>query len=269
MAPRLRVLAGTSPSSMVPITHLVNTPHSHPIRSDLFEGELVAQIQSMTDEQGKVHESEYFKREDRGGVTWSIVVRGRFLVLYSADDILFGNTFDRPLKLPWGTSAVLKFMHYIDPTLKHDLTSSTKPWALSPLISTMPHFMHTRIPPSSSSCMLPPFSANQSIQDRNSGLYLALSDELDEGDSASSSSGTSFRSASSSSDNVAPVSPSPLSTARSSSKGSSTGGSSFSVKSAMRKVKPKRARSTLSTGSSSSSEQGERRMKRERKLQTL
>ncbi|KAH9476066.1 UPF0590 protein [Psilocybe cubensis] len=246
---------------MVPITHLVNTPHSHPIRSDLFEGELVAQIQGMTDEQGKVHESEYFKREDRGGVTWSIVVR--------ADDILFGNTFDRPLKLPWGTSAVLKFMHYIDPTLKHDLTSSTKPWALSPLISTMPHFMHTRIPPSSSSCMLPPFSANQSIQDRNSGLYLALSDELDEGDSASSSSGTSFRSASSSSDNVAPVSPSPLSTARSSSKGSSTGGSSFSVKSAMRKVKPKHARSTLSTGSSSSSEQGERRMKRERKLQTL
>ena len=36
--------------------------------------------------------------------------QGRFLVPTSADDILFGNTFDRPLKLPWGTSAILKFM---------------------------------------------------------------------------------------------------------------------------------------------------------------
>ena len=35
---------------------------------------------------------------------------------------------------------------YIDPALEHDLTSPTKPWALSPLVSTMPHFMHARIP---------------------------------------------------------------------------------------------------------------------------
>ena len=40
--------------------------------------------------------------------------QGRFLVPTSADDILFGNTFDRPLKLPWGTSAILKFMQYVD-----------------------------------------------------------------------------------------------------------------------------------------------------------
>jgi hypothetical protein len=37
-------------------------------------------------------------------------VIGRFLKPYSADDILFGNTFDKPLKLPWGSSAALKFM---------------------------------------------------------------------------------------------------------------------------------------------------------------
>ena len=35
---------------------------------------------------------------------------GRFLQEYSADDILFGNTFDRPLKLPWGSGAALRFM---------------------------------------------------------------------------------------------------------------------------------------------------------------
>ena len=35
---------------------------------------------------------------------------GRFLKEYSADELLFGNVFDRPLKLPWGFSAALKFM---------------------------------------------------------------------------------------------------------------------------------------------------------------
>lgn len=76
-----------------------------------------------------VRESEYFSREDRQGITWCTQVRGvcrhffefvipleftpasgRFLKPYSADDVLFGNTFDRPLKLPWSTGAVLKFM---------------------------------------------------------------------------------------------------------------------------------------------------------------
>ena len=38
------------------------------------------------------------------------IFQGRFLVPTSADDILFGNTFDMPLKLPWGTNTLLKFM---------------------------------------------------------------------------------------------------------------------------------------------------------------
>lgn len=41
---------------------------------------------------------------------------GRFLQTYSADDILFGNTFDRPLRLPWGSGAALKFMKYVCPS---------------------------------------------------------------------------------------------------------------------------------------------------------
>ncbi len=38
------------------------------------------------------------------------VVAGRFLKEYSADDLLFGNIFDRPLKLPWVFSVAVKFM---------------------------------------------------------------------------------------------------------------------------------------------------------------
>lgn len=38
---------------------------------------------------------------------------GRFLREYSADDLLFGNVFERPFKLPWGFGAALKFMQYV------------------------------------------------------------------------------------------------------------------------------------------------------------
>ncbi|OCB86633.1 multidrug resistance-associated ABC transporter [Sanghuangporus baumii] len=161
--PRLRVLAGPSPNSLRPICANTNKPHA--INSEVFEGLVVVHIKGFPDEQGNVLESEYFDRPDRQGVTWSIQVQGRFLQPYSADDILFGNTFDRPLKLPWGSSAALKFMNFIDPTLEHDLTGQ-QPWALSPLVSTMPHLTYSprsKIPPS--------FPPRQSIGDDDSLLF--------------------------------------------------------------------------------------------------
>lgn len=165
--PHLRVLAGPSPSSLVPIS--VNTGQPHTISSDLFDGQVVVHIKGLDDE--STNDDGYFTRPDRQGVTWSIQVQGHFLREYSADDILFGNTFDRPLKLPWGTSAVLRFMNYMDPTLTHDLQSTTKPWALSPLISTMPYFAHQRILHGE---LLPPFPSEESLVDDVSQLYLAV-----------------------------------------------------------------------------------------------
>jgi hypothetical protein len=142
--PRLSVLAGPSLDALVPIS--VNTGIPHDIVSDAFEGQVLAYIKGFADDEGNVLQNEYFQREERKGITWSIQTQGRFLRSTSADDVLFGNTFDRPLKLPWGSSAALKFMNFVDPTLEHDLASSTKPWALSPLISTMPHIGHRRVP---------------------------------------------------------------------------------------------------------------------------
>ncbi|KAI0064349.1 DUF1769-domain-containing protein [Artomyces pyxidatus] len=197
--PRLRVVAGPSTSELVPIT--ANSGVPHPIMSDAFEGKILAYIKGFTDEQGRVLESEYFDREDRKGITWSIQVQGRFLRPISADDVMFGNTFDRPLKLPWGSGAALKFMKFVDPTLDHDLASSTQPWALSPLISTMPHFAHTHTDSSRSSSPMthldpghpspsvspngahsatlsspscPPFPSSRSLTDDTSQLHLAL-----------------------------------------------------------------------------------------------
>lgn len=79
MAPRLRVLAGTSPDTMVPITSLVNTGVAHTLSSPLFEGSIAAHIKGMTDEQGRARDSEYFSREDKAGITWSIQVQGGFI----------------------------------------------------------------------------------------------------------------------------------------------------------------------------------------------
>jgi len=142
--PRLRVLAGPTPTSLTHISDVLNTNKQHTILSDHFAGQVVVNVKGFTDPYGRILDSEYFHRPDRKDITWSIQVQGRFLQPHSADEILFGNTFDRPLKLPWGSGAALKFMHFVDPTLEHDLSSPVKPWALSPLISTMPHFSHAR-----------------------------------------------------------------------------------------------------------------------------
>jgi len=80
MTPRLRFLAGASSSTMVHITSIVNTSKAYSIHSDLFEGEIVANIEGLTDEHGRVRDSEYFAREDRQGITWSIQVQGQGLL---------------------------------------------------------------------------------------------------------------------------------------------------------------------------------------------
>lgn len=135
VGPQLRVLVGPSTSELVDISDLVNTGESHFIESDRFSGRIAVYIKGFPN----APTSDYFEQEGRKNVTWSIQTQGRFLHTYSSNDVLFGNTFDKPLKLPWGSAAALKFMHFVDPCLEHDLPGD-KPWALSPLITTMPHF---------------------------------------------------------------------------------------------------------------------------------
>ena len=74
--PRLSVVAGPSLDALVPIT--VNSGIPHNIVSDAFEGQILAYIKGFTDEEGNVlqSENEYFQREDRKGITWSIQTQG-------------------------------------------------------------------------------------------------------------------------------------------------------------------------------------------------
>ncbi|KAF5381309.1 hypothetical protein D9615_008319 [Tricholomella constricta] len=210
--PRLRVLAGTGTSSADIQLTPIHTGRPVKLVSDLFDGELIVHIKGLEGSHPTSCSKEYFAKPERAGITWSIQVRGRFLQPISADDVLFGNTFDRPLGLPWGSGAALRFMNYIDPTLEHDLTSQTKPWALSPLIATMPHFMHARVPcteenehkflspPSAHNhdthinthIELPPFPPPDPITDDTSQLHLARTDAPSSSNSSSSSRGSAF-----------------------------------------------------------------------------
>jgi hypothetical protein len=118
---KLRVLAGPNANELTPISDLVNTSKAHHIKSDRFDGLVCVHVKGFVGADGEMKESAYFNNGNgnsaaagggnRKGVTWSIQVTGRFLVDgLTSDDVLFGNTFDRPLKLPWGSGAALKFM---------------------------------------------------------------------------------------------------------------------------------------------------------------
>ncbi|EIW78573.1 DUF1769-domain-containing protein [Coniophora puteana RWD-64-598 SS2] len=238
-----RVLAGPNPDSLQPITHLVNSGSSHPIASDAFDGAVAVYIKGFQppNDVSTGKGCEYFEREDRKGVTWSIQVRGRFLQPHSADDVLFGNVFDKPLKLPWGSGAALKFMSYIDPTLSHDLVSTPRPWALSPLVSTMPHLAHRRLDDVARS-MTEVFPPKESVVDDASQLHLALtSNPSSSGSTTSGSSAGS--SAASSSSSLASV----LSKASAASK-ASVASKASAVKSKVAKLKHKSGKGSAGPG---------------------
>jgi len=61
----------------------------------------------------------------------------------------------------------LQFASFIDPTLSHDLTCE-RPWALSPMISTMPYFSAIRQSPTAP---LPEFDPLAEFQEDVSGLF--------------------------------------------------------------------------------------------------
>ncbi|KAH8084352.1 hypothetical protein BXZ70DRAFT_570775 [Cristinia sonorae] len=173
--PRLRVLAGPSFHDLTEIQ--ANSDEGFNISTDEFEGQVAIYLKGFADADGKVGASPYFEQEERKDVTWSVQVQGKFLKIHSADDIMFGNVFDRPLPQPWGIGAITTFMHYLDPTLDLDLTSPT-PWALSPLISTMPYLQHTRL---KELHQVAPFPPLEPVRDNVADLHFTQDDPEIEG----------------------------------------------------------------------------------------
>ncbi|GAA5963675.1 hypothetical protein JCM3765_003540 [Sporobolomyces pararoseus] len=136
-APRIVCKAGPSLSQLSPVS--VNE-ESISISSPSFEGNVFVRLKGFKGPVGRDGKSEPGEDVPFTGDkdTWSIAFEGKFKQNVTVDDILFGNTWEKPIKsfLPYGTSAALRFVKYVDPTLSCDLYSD-KPWALSPLFSTL------------------------------------------------------------------------------------------------------------------------------------
>jgi len=137
MAPRMRVLVGSSLDNVKPIS--VNDYSVHSIDSADFTASVSVHIDGYVDPDGNPVPDDYFQHESRKSkaVTWSIQCQGKFTNAINADSLVFGISFDKPVRVPWGFTAAMAAIQMMDPTLAHDLTGP-KPWAFSPLLSTMP-----------------------------------------------------------------------------------------------------------------------------------
>jgi hypothetical protein len=143
MAPKLRISAGASVESLS-VLHINDESKPLDIADEGCEGQIIVRIKNFTgelpstDDSASHSDTPYFDHSYAKGCTWSIGIQGRFKDTVDVDDVEFGNLFDTPIKsiLPYGTSAALKALSYIDPNLHHDLYAD-KPWAFSPLICTM------------------------------------------------------------------------------------------------------------------------------------
>mgnify|MGYP002718908308 CR=1 FL=1 len=106
----LRVLVSTD-SAYPPTTPIsVNSSSPTRISTGKFEGEISVWVKDFHGEGAGGDGSEYFDK--RSGMTYGIVVRGKFLDAPTADEVVFGNVFERPIRdsLPWGTAVAVKFM---------------------------------------------------------------------------------------------------------------------------------------------------------------
>ncbi|KAI0940239.1 hypothetical protein AcV5_001400 [Taiwanofungus camphoratus] len=68
-------------------------------------------------------------------------------------------------------------MNYMDPTLEWDLASPSMPWALTPLITTMPYLEHTRL---EGTVQAPPFPPQTPVGNKTPELRFANDDRAGE-----------------------------------------------------------------------------------------
>ena len=127
---RLTVRVGSTLDTLVPI-QVNDDANPGRIQNDKFDGYITARIRDHPPTPSK-----YFEKNNNNDL-FCIQISGRFLIPNcTINDIQFGNQFERPLNLPWGSSLLLKFASWYDPGLESNL-NAPKPYAFSPIIITM------------------------------------------------------------------------------------------------------------------------------------
>ncbi|CAG8448403.1 4695_t:CDS:2 [Funneliformis mosseae] len=136
---KLNVSLGTSYDPKTHITILPNDD-SNPyyINTQHFTGRICVRVRDFKGitplGTSRIESSPYFEGNND---QYSVQVQGRFKGNnLTADDIIFGNDFDKKVNLPPGSWLGLKILQYIDSGLEADIACD-KPWAYSPLAFTM------------------------------------------------------------------------------------------------------------------------------------
>lgn len=135
----LKISIGSSYTDLSP-AHVNEPTRGTHIDNAFFEGDVVVRVKnfrglSANGEAPRELDATYF---DATADTSSVQFSGTIKADVNADQVLFGNDFDEPIKdsLPPGTSLGLKALKWIDPSLETDLYAD-RPWAFSPLLATM------------------------------------------------------------------------------------------------------------------------------------
>ena len=110
MAPQLRVLVSGDKAYPPKKVISVNSSTPTPLKTENFDGTISVWVKDFHGEGAGGDGQAYFGK--RTSMTYGIVVRGRFLDGPNADEVVFGNVFEKPIRdsLPWGTSVATKFM---------------------------------------------------------------------------------------------------------------------------------------------------------------
>ncbi|KAG0054498.1 hypothetical protein BGZ83_011092 [Gryganskiella cystojenkinii] len=143
---RLRISAGPNTDHLT-VVSANDDANPLKIESDEFVGQIVVRIKGLdkkngyeagqkVDHQKVLPDSAWFTKPGGDNNLSSVQISGRFKREWAGDQVVFGNQFEKPLRLPPFSGIALRFIQFIDPGLKADIYSE-RPWAFSPLIATM------------------------------------------------------------------------------------------------------------------------------------
>lgn len=132
-----------SQNGLTDLAYINDDYHPQLINNDYFTGQVVFRVRNFagvvpvdpTTQQPKrvISNTDYFQGHKRA---FSLQISGRFKHAWTADDVLFGTFFERPLTLPRGYSIALSLARRIDSSMVAEL-DRPDPYMCSPLICAM------------------------------------------------------------------------------------------------------------------------------------
>ncbi|KAI8914868.1 hypothetical protein DFJ77DRAFT_500774 [Powellomyces hirtus] len=130
---KLRCRIGPSLDTMA-VASVNDESKPHFIDSPFFTGYVGVRVKNFKgvtpDGSVPIDTLPYFENKKR---LFSIQVCGRFKHEYTANEVVFGSSFERKVTPPTGAWVAMKFANLIDPALKSDVYAE-KPWLWSPAL---------------------------------------------------------------------------------------------------------------------------------------